>query len=126
MKRIVYLIAAVALAVSVSACSGSASNRTADSNASGAESEASHAMLAVNGGCGMCKKKIETAAKSVEGVSVAEWSLEDKELHLHFDASQTSLNAISEVIAKIGYDTELNTAPDEAYNALPECCQYRK
>lgn len=89
------------------------------------ESSASHAMLAVGGSCGMCKTRIEKTAKDIDGVSVAEWNQEKQELHLHFDAGKTSLKAISAAIAKAGHDTELDTAPDDVYDALPGCCKYR-
>lgn len=37
------------------------------------EMKESHAMLKVEGKCDMCKKRIETAALNVEGVSSAIW-----------------------------------------------------
>jgi Cu(I)/Ag(I) efflux system membrane fusion protein len=115
----------------VGACSNSASNKNSASNektekATETKSEVLHAMLTVNGSCGMCKTRIEKTAKSVEGVSTAEWNLENQQLHLHFDANKTSLKTISEAIAKVGHDTELDKADDDLYNALPTCCKYRK
>jgi Cu(I)/Ag(I) efflux system membrane fusion protein len=125
----IYLFVTVAMMATVSACSNSASNKNVESNVNEAEIEAeidnAHAMLAIKGSCEMCKKRIEKAAKDVEGVTFAEWHLEGQEMHLHFDTNKTSLKAVSEAIAKIGYDTELDKAPDEAYNALPDCCKYR-
>ncbi|MDR1102962.1 MAG: cation transporter [Tannerella sp.] len=132
MKRIIHLFAAVAMTLAVSACSNSASNKNsasngkAESNTVGTKSEVSHAMLTVNGSCGMCKTRIEKAAKDIEGVSTAEWSLEKQQLHLHFDTGKTSLKSISEAIAKAGHDTESDKAADDVYNALPGCCKYRK
>lgn len=90
------------------------------------ESNTGHAMLGVQGKCEMCKKRIETAAKSVDGVSSAQWNAKKKELHVSFNSKQTSLDAISKAIAKIGYDTEKDKADDETYANLPACCKYRK
>ncbi|MPN30496.1 hypothetical protein SDC9_177967 [bioreactor metagenome] len=73
----------------------------------------------------MCKENIEKAAKSVDGVSMAEWNAEKKELHLHFDAQKTSLDAVSKAIAKVGYDTDKDKADQATYDALPACCKYR-
>ena len=79
----------------------------------------------VSGNCEMCKERIETAAKSVAGVASAEWSTETKMLHLNFDGSKTSSDAIQKAIAKAGHDTEKYKAPDDVYKALPDCCLYR-
>ena len=85
-----------------------------------------HQNLKVSGNCEMCKDRIETAAKSVSGVSSADWSTETKMLHVQFDGAKTNSDAIQKVIAKVGHDTEKYKATDAAYKALPECCLYRK
>ena len=82
-------------------------------------------MLKVQGSCEMCKDRIETAAKSEKGVSMAQWDADKKELHLDFDSSQTSLDAISKSIAKVGHDTDKDKADQAAYDALPGCCKYK-
>jgi Cu(I)/Ag(I) efflux system membrane fusion protein len=108
MRKVVVLLAVIALVTVQSACSSPAP-----------------ATLTVQGACEMCKERIEDAAKSVDGVLKATWMLESKELHLHFDAAKTSLEAISQAIAKAGHDTEKDKAADSVYNALPPCCKYR-
>ena len=85
-----------------------------------------HQTIKVSGNCEMCKDRIETAAKSVTGVSSADWSTETKMLHVQFDGAKTNSDAIQKVIAKAGHDTEKHKATDAAYKALPECCLYRK
>lgn len=85
-----------------------------------------HQTTKVSGNCEMCKDRIETAAKSVSGVSSAEWSTETKMLHVQFDGAKTNLDAIQKTIAKAGHDTEKYKASDAVYKALPECCAYRK
>jgi Cu(I)/Ag(I) efflux system membrane fusion protein len=80
----------------------------------------------VSGNCEMCKERIETAAKSVSGVTSADWSSETKMLHVQFDGAKTNSNVIQKAIALVGHDTEKFKASDEVYKALPECCLYRK
>ncbi len=86
----------------------------------------SKANLKVSGNCEMCKDRIETAAKSVSGVSSANWSSETKMLHVEFDGAKTKSDAIQKAIAKVGHDTEKYKASDAAYKELAECCLYRK
>jgi Cu(I)/Ag(I) efflux system membrane fusion protein len=85
-----------------------------------------HQTIKVSGECEMCKDRIETAAKSVAGVTSAEWGAETKMLHVQFDGGKTKLDDIQKAIAKVGHDTEKYKASDAAYKALPECCLYRK
>jgi len=85
-----------------------------------------HQMVKVSGNCDQCKDRIETAAKSVSGVTSAEWGAETKMLHVQFDGGKTNLDEIQKAIAKVGHDTEKFKASDAAYKALPECCLYRK
>jgi len=82
--------------------------------------------IKVSGNCEMCKDRIETAAKSVSGVSSADWNSETKMLYVHFDGAKTNSDAVQKVIAKVGHDTEKYKAPDNVYKELPECCLYRK
>lgn len=78
----------------------------------------------VKGNCGMCENRIEKAAKSVDGVSAADWNKETKMLELSFDESKTSVHKVQMAIAKAGHDTPMHKAKDEVYNALPGCCKY--
>jgi membrane fusion protein, copper/silver efflux system len=79
----------------------------------------------VSGNCDMCKERIEKAAKSVKGVTSAEWNVNSKKIHVEYNGMKTSNEAIQKVIAKAGHDTELFKADDAVYNQLPECCRYR-
>lgn len=76
----------------------------------------------VYGNCGMCESRIEKAAKSVDGVSKADWNKETKMIEVSFDATKTDVHKIHMAIAKAGHDTDLHKAKDETYNALPGCC----
>ena len=82
-------------------------------------------MILVQGKCEICKDRIEKAAKSVKGVSSANWDQKTKQLHLNFDPAQTSVDAISKAVAKAGHDTDKYKADNATYNALPSCCKYR-
>lgn len=80
--------------------------------------------LKVSGLCGMCKTRIEKAAKSVKGVTDAQWN--DATLMLVYSFEGTvKKEDISNALTKVGHDTELGKAPDKVYNKLPGCCKYR-
>jgi len=78
----------------------------------------------VKGNCGMCEKRIEKAAKAVDGVTAADWDKETKIIEISFDESKTSVDKVQEAIAEAGHDTPKHKAEDDVYNALPACCKY--
>ncbi len=78
----------------------------------------------VKGNCGMCEKRIEKAALSVDGVSKADWNKETKQIEVVLDDTKTNVHQVHLAIAKVGHDTELHKANDEVYNKLPGCCKY--
>jgi copper chaperone CopZ len=80
--------------------------------------------IEVKGECGMCEKRIEEAAKSVEGVSAADWNQKTKILKVSFDASKTSADKVQKAVAEVGHDTPLHKSKDDVYNKLPACCKY--
>ena len=43
-----------------------------------------------------------------------------------YDPKAISLEKIHKKIAAVGYDTELQRAPDEVYEKLHSCCQYER
>jgi len=90
------------------------------------ESNLNHEMFKVSGSCGMCKDKIEETSLGLNGVNSAEWDLESKALHVTFNADKIKLIDIHKAVAAVGYDTELETAPDDVYNELPGCCKYTR
>jgi len=79
----------------------------------------------VYGNCDMCKSRIEKAALGVKGVKTAAWDKDSKMLKVETN-SNTKVDDIQQVIAKVGHDTEKFKADDNAYNSLPGCCKYRK
>jgi Cu(I)/Ag(I) efflux system membrane fusion protein len=122
MKKLIFFVAAIFLMAANSSCSNSGSKQKEATT----EVSIKDTTLSVQGSCGMCKTKIEKAATEIEGVTAATWDSEAKSLTFSYDAAKTSPEVVSKAIAKIGYDTELDKAADEAYNALPGCCKYRE
>jgi len=84
------------------------------------------AMFGVSGNCGMCKERIEKAAKSVKGVSTAVWDVKAKNIYVEYNNTLATLDAIHKAIAMAGHDTGKIRADDKIYNSLPDCCKYRK
>ena len=79
----------------------------------------------VAGECGMCKKKIETAAKDA-GASYALWDVSTKSLKVKYTGNVSNEAKIQQRIAAVGYDTPKYKATDEAYEKLHECCKYER
>lgn len=77
----------------------------------------------VYGNCGMCKSRIEKAAK-VDGVTSASWSAETKTITVTYDSTKVSNADIQKKIAAVGHDTEKFSADDKVYKKLPGCCLY--
>lgn len=81
--------------------------------------------IKVAGECGMCKKKIESAAKSA-GAESALWDVDNKILTVTYNSGSTNSAKIQQAVAKTGYDTEQVKATDEAYDKLHSCCKYER
>lgn len=79
----------------------------------------------VSGNCGMCKSKIEKAAKEA-GAKEAIWDVDTKILTVTYTSSSTNTAKIQEKIASVGYDNEGATATKESYDKLHSCCKYER
>ncbi|PWG04646.1 heavy-metal-associated domain-containing protein [Polaribacter aquimarinus] len=84
----------------------------------------------VDGICGMCKKRIETAALKTKGVKFALWSTKTHQLNLIMDERKTDVSTVQKNILKVGHDVILDEnkkleAKTEAYNSVHPCCKYR-
>ena len=79
----------------------------------------------VSGNCGMCKSKIEKAAKEA-GAKDASWDMDTKVLTVTYKSSTTNTAKIQEKIASVGYDNAGATATTETYNKLHGCCKYER
>lgn len=78
----------------------------------------------VYGNCEMCEKRIDKAAKSVDGVTKASWNQDTKMLEVTFDPTKTSVEKIQTAVSKVGHDTDATKADDKTYSSLPGCCKY--
>jgi hypothetical protein len=77
----------------------------------------------VSGNCGMCKSKIEKAAKEA-GAKTANWDADKQEITVTYKSSTTNTAKIQQKIAGVGYDNAGFKATLEAYNKLHGCCKY--
>lgn len=75
------------------------------------------------GNCGMCKNTIEGSLKT-EGIKSADWNVESKIITVEYDTSKITLDQIQRNIAGVGYDNDVYTGGENAYNNLHECCKY--
>jgi copper chaperone CopZ len=78
----------------------------------------------VDGICEMCKVRIENAL-DVNGVWVAEWNVETKNLHVVYKPKKITKEQICTLLNEVGHDTEVSKATDEQYNSVHKCCLYR-
>lgn len=79
----------------------------------------------VSGNCGMCKTKIEKAAKEA-GAKDASWDVDSKMLTVTYKSSTTNTAKIQQKIAEVGYDNVGFKSTVEAYNKLHGCCKYER
>lgn len=84
----------------------------------------------VDGICGMCKKRIETAALKTKGVKFAIWDVKSHQMNLIMDERKTDVTTVQKNIMAVGHDIILDkdkklVAKDEAYESVHPCCKYR-
>lgn len=83
--------------------------------------------IKVYGECGMCERRIEKAALTVEGVTSAIWSVDAKVLTIKYDRFKKDVaDNVQKKVASVGHDTEKYTAEDAVYQKLPGCCHYAR
>jgi len=82
------------------------------------------ASFEVAGVCGMCKSRIEKAAKAA-GLENANWEVRTQLLTLTFDPATFDTAAAKARILAAGHDVDGGTADPSAYKKLPACCHYR-
>jgi len=80
----------------------------------------------VNGNCGMCQKRIQKAAFSVEGVKSAVWDIETHQLSVILNEEKTALLEVKKAIAKVGHDTDEVKSTNADYESLHHCCLYER
>lgn len=99
-------------------------DRETDVDKASTESMAASFDFKVSGNCGMCKKRIEKAAKAVFGVLNATWDKETKVINIAVSDEAVTKDEVSKAIATVGHDTEFHKAEASVYEELPGCCQY--
>ena len=133
MKNLNFVIAAIfAVTLNITASAqhnhssmGSSSNMNMNQNSHLTMLPPKTETLKVWGKCDKCKARIEKIALT-SGATTADWNVKTKLLTVNFDPARTSVDYISNKLAKAGYDTENYKAKDKAYNALPDCCKYER
>ena len=104
-----------------------------DGGSCGAEASSEESMVmpegtkvsfSVSGNCGGCKKRIEKAANSIEGVKAANWDSSAQLLTIVYDPANTKLKHVKKAVAGVGHDTDQVKAKKNVYEELPGCCQY--
>ena len=124
MKKVILSMAVIA-ALAFTSCKNEARKeiKTTSTEESAATIK-TNLTFGVRGNCGMCKKTIEKAANSVEGVASAVWDVDQKKIDISYDDSRINAVAIHTAIAASGYDTEQMAGNEQAYDGLPGCCKY--
>jgi len=79
----------------------------------------------VNGVCGMCEKRIESALINSPGVKFADWDIETLQVKVVYNSKKLSEQKLHEILAGVGHDTQKVRAVDGDYAKLPGCCKYR-
>lgn len=83
--------------------------------------------IKVSGTCSMDKRRIETAANSVEGIKYSSWDEYTQVLTIKYSVfKKNAADNVQRKVASVGNDTEKFKADDSVYNNLPDCCHYRK
>lgn len=77
----------------------------------------------VRGNCDMCKDRIETHVKRINGVKSATWNANNEELNVSFDSTLTNQDAIETICAKVGHATKTKISEGKAIDELPDCCR---
>lgn len=125
MKKVILSIAVVA-ALGMVSCNTQAKKEATSTSVQVELKENQKALsFGVRGNCAMCKKTIEEAVTSVDGVVNADWNVDEKKIDVVADKS-VNVMSLHQAIATAGYDTDKVSAKEESYQNLPGCCQYNQ
>lgn len=80
----------------------------------------------VYGNCGMCKDRIERAARSIKGLVVAQWDEDTQNLKIKYQPGMVQLQDVHQTIADVGHDTDKVKTTDQLYKDLHHCCKYER
>lgn len=79
----------------------------------------------VEAACGMCSERIEETAIKKGGAETASFDLNTGILTVTIDESEIQISGVRWEIAQAGHANGDFEPPEEVYNNLPGCCQYR-
>jgi copper chaperone CopZ len=79
----------------------------------------------VNGICGMCEKRIESALINSSGVKFADWDNQTSQVKVAYNSKKITEQKLHEILAGAGHDTQKVRAKEEDYAKVPGCCKYR-
>jgi copper chaperone CopZ len=79
----------------------------------------------VDGVCGMCEKRIESALINSPGVKFADWDNQTSQVKVAYNSKKITEQKLHEILAGAGHDTQKVRAKDEDYAKVPGCCKYR-
>jgi Cu(I)/Ag(I) efflux system membrane fusion protein len=123
MKNVIVILVVILLTLALTACTQK-EVKPADQNTQLTTEPMNTAEMKVYGSCGMCKDRIKTTAKGVEGVKSAVWNQETEMLKVE-TVENFDMMKIHTAVSAVGHDTDLMKADDKVYAALPGCCKYR-
>ena len=73
--------------------------------------------------CDMCKSRIETYLKRIDGVMTVNVNVKHKETTVKYITDRTNEEVIKTAIANAGFDANEISANPESYKQLPKCCK---
>jgi mercuric ion binding protein len=73
--------------------------------------------------CEMCKSRIETYLKRIDGLTFVNVNPKKKETTVKFISDRTNIEEIKTAIANSGFDADEIKATEDAYKRLPVCCK---
>ena len=94
--------------------------------AGAAFAQTAEATFWVDGVCGMCEKRIESALLNTPGVRFADWSTESHMVKVAFNSKKLTEQRLHEVVSSAGHDTKKMRAKDADYAKVHSCCKYRE
>lgn len=77
----------------------------------------------VRGNCAMCKERLESGVKTINGVAQAKYNVKDEVLKVTYDTTITNRKVIEQQCANLGHGTQAYPMNEKNHEALPECCK---
>ncbi len=75
--------------------------------------------------CEQCKDRIEHGLLKIKGVKSAVLDNQTKKVAIKYDPRKVTLAQLKQAIAALGYDADEVKKNEEAFKALPGCCQVK-